>query len=86
MSISHENSIGRVIEDITLESDLSNVKVIAKANIEEMQIGSFNLEQKDKETKRKKMEGKERKKKKGKDSERKQKEGKGRKRNKNCHF
>ena len=51
MSISHENSIGRVIEDITLESDLSNVKVIAKANIEEMQIGSFNLEQKDKETK-----------------------------------
>ena len=51
MSISHEKSIGRVIEDINLESDLSNVKVIAKANIEEMQIGSFNLEQKDKETK-----------------------------------
>tara|TARA_B100000949_G_scaffold235426_1_gene258601 strand:+ start:104 stop:664 length:561 start_codon:yes stop_codon:yes gene_type:complete len=51
VSISHEKSIGRVIEDINLESDLSNVKVIAKANIEEMQIGSFNLEQKDKETK-----------------------------------
>ena len=51
MSISYENSIGRVIEDITLKSDLSNVKVIAKHNIEEMKIGSFTLEQKDKETK-----------------------------------
>ena len=51
MSISYENSIGRVIEDITLKSDLSNVKVIAKYNIEEMKIGSFTLEQKDKETK-----------------------------------
>lgn len=51
MSISNDNSIGRIVEDITLESDLSNVRVIAKDNIEEMKIGSFNLEKKDKETK-----------------------------------